>query len=91
MFSIGGYTYSPNFVAPLASPSKRATFARSAVKLMYTLGFDGIDIDYEYGGCSPSYFSFFLIVWELRDMTHLKHAPVPRCSNTFNDLEKALY
>jgi chitinase len=48
MFSVGGYTYSPNYVVPLASPKLRANFAHTAVKLMYTLGFDGIDIDYEY-------------------------------------------
>ena len=48
IFSVGGYTYSPNFVNPLSSSKLRANLARSAVKLMYTLGFDGIDIDYEY-------------------------------------------
>jgi chitinase len=48
MFSIGGFTYSPNYVTPLSSPTLRANFAHSAVKLMYNLGFDGIDIDYEY-------------------------------------------
>jgi chitinase len=48
LFSIGGWTYSPNFVAPLASDSMRLILAQSAVKLMYNLGFDGIDVDYEY-------------------------------------------
>ncbi|KAH8591649.1 glycoside hydrolase superfamily [Bisporella sp. PMI_857] len=48
LFSVGGWTYSPNFVAPLASPTLRSNLAKSAVKLMYNLGFDGINIDYEY-------------------------------------------
>ena len=48
MFSIGGYTYSPNYIPVLASESMRATFASSAVSILANLGFDGINIDYEY-------------------------------------------
>jgi len=48
MLSIGGYTYSPNYVSVLANTSLRSVLASTAVQKMYDLGFDGLNIDYEY-------------------------------------------
>ncbi|PXY39171.1 chitinase [Flavobacterium cheongpyeongense] len=50
LYSIGGWVWSDQFSNIAAYASSREKFAKSAVHLMKTYGFDGIDIDWEFPG-----------------------------------------
>lgn len=47
--AVGGWNEgSAKFSSMASNPSKRANFINSAVNLLQTYGFDGLDIDWEY-------------------------------------------
>ncbi|TVY37245.1 Endochitinase B1 [Lachnellula subtilissima] len=47
LLSVGGYTFSHSWYLILHNETCRSTFASSAVTLMYNIGLDGPDYDYE--------------------------------------------
>ncbi|KAH8688769.1 glycoside hydrolase superfamily [Talaromyces proteolyticus] len=66
IFSIGGYSWASKFENFTLTAQGRQTFAQSALLLIQNLGFDGIDIDWEYPSDPEHAQAMVLLLEELR-------------------------
>ncbi len=80
LLSIGGWTYSPHFPLAVATAESRKTFARSALHLVQTLGFDGLEIDWEYPSDAIEASSYVSLLYECRvALTEYGQSMTPPC------------
>lgn len=64
--SVGGYAQGSNFSALIDQPQKIDQFVDSIVEMVHRLGFDGVDVDYEFPDTSARMLGFAQLLAKLR-------------------------
>ena len=67
LLSIGGWTYSPSFHPVVVSPTFRANFVQSSIKILEDYDLDGLDIDYEYPNNDEQALGYVELLKSLRE------------------------
>ena len=66
MLAIGGWESEKEFASAAATPTGRRKFTESSLRLLSDLGFDGIDVDWEYPTAPQDAKNVVLLLQELR-------------------------